>query len=426
MFEGKKLLVLGGKPIGSVELVTRAKELGAYVIVADYLPKEQSPAKRIADAFWDISTADVDKLVELCNANHVDGVLAGVHEFNINRMLDLCEKLNLPCYCKRSTWKYCDDKVEFKQLCISNDIPVAMKYDIDESSEQAVLRSIPYPVIVKPVDGSGSRGFHVCKNVNELREKYKDAMSFSPTKRVIVEDYVPYDAVIIHYTMHQGKCYFSGMSDKISCNFASTGSSVMGFQSMPSKGLKTYLQSLDSRARSMFENAGFTDGPIWIEAFYDGIDKFFFNEMGYRFGGSLTNYPVEYFYGINQLDLMISKALGGSLKFRVRKNEEARHYCILPIHIKPGRIIRLEGLDELRSLSCFHQFVPVHFVGDKIENWGSAQQVFCYLHILYDDNLDLVASLNQVMNTLHVYDDANNEMLFTLFDFNVRLKNTSL
>ena len=49
MYEGKKLLVLGGKPIGSVELVERAKELGAYVIVADYLPIEQSPAKRIAD-----------------------------------------------------------------------------------------------------------------------------------------------------------------------------------------------------------------------------------------------------------------------------------------------------------------------------------------------------------------------------------------
>ena len=60
---GKKLLILGGKPIGSIELVTRAKELGLYVIVTDYLPVERSPAKAFGDEVWDISTAEVDILV---------------------------------------------------------------------------------------------------------------------------------------------------------------------------------------------------------------------------------------------------------------------------------------------------------------------------------------------------------------------------
>lgn len=343
MYEGKKLLVLGGKPIGSVELVKRAKELGAYVIVADYLPMEQSPAKRIADECWDVSTAEVDKLVDLCKKHCVDGISAGVHEFNINRMLDLCEKLNLPCYCKRNTWVYCDDKVEFKKLCISNNIPVAHKYEINSNSSEQQLELLPYPVIVKPVDGSGSRGFHICNDANELKVKYADAESFSPTQRVIVEDYMPYDAVIIHYTMHNGKCYFSGMSDKISRKFASTGSSVMGFQSLPSKGLNIYLKSIDESARSMFEKAGFTDGPVWIEAFYDGLENFYFNEMGYRFGGSLTNYPVKYFYGIEQLDLMISSALSGNVPFIERENHNAKQYCILPIHIKAGIIQSIDG-----------------------------------------------------------------------------------
>lgn len=69
MFEGKKILVLGGKPIGSVELVERAKQLGAYVVVADYLPKEESPAKRIADESCDkyiriAFTLEEDKIKE--------------------------------------------------------------------------------------------------------------------------------------------------------------------------------------------------------------------------------------------------------------------------------------------------------------------------------------------------------------------------
>lgn len=40
-FDGKKLLVLGGKPIGSCEVVEYAKKEGAYVVVADYLPAYQ-------------------------------------------------------------------------------------------------------------------------------------------------------------------------------------------------------------------------------------------------------------------------------------------------------------------------------------------------------------------------------------------------
>lgn len=421
MYEGKKMLVLGGKPIGSVELVKRAKELGAYVIVTDYLPIEQSPAKRIADECWDISTAEVNKLTDLCKVHHVDGISAGVHEFNINRMLDLCENLNFPCYCKRDTWVYCDDKVEFKKLCISNNIPVARKYDINSQSSEQQIDSLPYPVIVKPVDGSGSRGFHICNNAEELKAKYVDAECFSPTKRVIVEDYMPYDAVIIHYTMHNGKCYFSGMSDKISRKFASTGSSVMGFQSLPSKGLNSYLKSLDESTRRMFENAGFTDGPIWIEAFYDGTDKFFFNEIGYRFGGSLTNYPVKYFYGIDQLDLMISSALSGNIPFTQTINESPRNYCILPIHTKAGNIQHIVGENDIKSMNNIYAYVPVHFEGDEIHDWGSAQQVFCYIHVLYDTYKDLKNTLNDVMKTIKAIDLNGNNLLFTLFDFNNEL-----
>lgn len=421
MYEGKKMLVLGGKPIGSVELVKRAKELGAYVIVTDYLPIEQSPAKRIADECWDISTAEVNKLTDLCKVHHVDGISAGVHEFNINRMLDLCENLNFPCYCKRDTWVYCDDKVEFKKLCISNKIPVARKYGINSQSSEQQIDSLPYPVIVKPVDGSGSRGFHICNNAEELKAKYVDAECFSPTKRVIVEDYMPYDAVIIHYTMHNGKCYFSGMSDKISRKFASTGSSVMGFQSLPSKGLNSYLKSLDEFTRRMFENAGFTDGPIWIEAFYDGTDKFFFNEIGYRFGGSLTNYPVKYFYGIDQLDLMISSALSGNIPFTQTINESPRNYCILPIHTKAGNIQHIVGENDIKSMNNIYAYVPVHFEGDEIHDWGSAQQVFCYIHVLYDTYKDLKNTLNDVMKTIKAIDLNGNNLLFTLFDFNNEL-----
>lgn len=409
----KKLLILGGKPIGSVEIVTRAKELGYYTIVTDYLSEKDSPAKRIADESWDVSTAEVDKLLQLCKDNNVDGITTGVHEFNINRMLELCGSLHKPCYCKKDTWIYCDNKVQFKKLCEKNNIPVAKKYNIDEKDK------LVFPVITKPVDGSGSRGFHICYNINELEENYKDSMTFSPGQNVLIEDYIPYDAVIIHYTMSDGKCIYSGMSDKISVRFDSTGSSVMGIQMFPSKGESYYIRNLNQRVCRMFEDAGFTDGPIWIEAFYDGDSKFVFNEMGYRFGGSLTYYPVRYFHQIDQLDTILRNAVGEDVDVVQDKGSIGpKKYCILPIHVKPGVICKIDGEQDILNREDVYAYVPVHFIGDTIQNWGSAQQVFCYLHLLYDTVDELKQSITTVMSELKAYDLDGHNMLFTLFDIN--------
>lgn len=95
----RKLLVLGGKPIGSCELVRAAQDQGFYVVVADYLPVAASPAKQIADASWELSTADLGALKQRCIEERIDGVLSGVHEFNLRKMAALSEMLELPCYC---------------------------------------------------------------------------------------------------------------------------------------------------------------------------------------------------------------------------------------------------------------------------------------------------------------------------------------
>ena len=413
----KKVLILGGKPIGSIELVKEAKARGCYTIVVDYLNPIHSPAKLYADEHWEISTASVEEIVRLCKQNKIEAIATGVHEFNINRMLEICELTGLPTYCTKQTWKYCDNKNEFKSLCNIFGIPTAKKYNINIENQDD-LENVKYPVITKPADGSGSRGFYISYNETELKNNYYNSSKFSPSSEVIIEDYIPFDAVIIHYTMINGKCVFSGISDKKSATFPSTGAKVMGIQEFPSKGQEKYLRTLNSKVERMFEKTGFTNGPIWIEAFYDGNDSFIFNEMGYRFGGSLTYYPVKYFYGINQLELMLDNALGESSNFIYTPNIPSQKYCILPIHIKTGTISEIIGEQYLRENRQVYAYVPVHYLNDEIEDWGSAQQVFCYIHLLYKNTDELKQIINEVLGNLIVLDQKGNNMLYTLFDIN--------
>lgn len=408
----KKLLILGGKAIGSCEITEAAKNKGLYTIVADYLPPSNSPAKRIAHEHWDVSTGDIDILKQKCIDNDVCAVVTGVHEFNIDKKIELCDELNFPNYCNRNQWFLCENKAEFKNLCSKFEIPIAKTYKKEDS--------IDYPVIVKPVDGCASMGFSICHNETELLAAIDYALDFSESKQYLIEEYIQSEACIIHYTAVNGDIIFSGMSDKHS-QILEGGSSVMALQTFPSNDMNRYLKDINPKAIAMFKSIGVTDGPIWIEAFNDTkTHRFIFNEMGYRFGGSMTNYPVKHFYGIDQIDLMINNALG--IKETVSCPDsftpKTNKYCILPIHVKPGKIQHIKGYAESEDIPGVEKLVLVHHVGDQIENWGTAQQVFCYLHVSYNTSGELAQSIREVKNTLSVTDCENNEMLFFMFDLN--------
>ncbi len=414
-FDGKKLLILGGSTIGCREITEYANSVGIYTIVADYLEVERSPAKKIAAEHWEISTADLNELEKRAREAKINGVIAGVSEFNITQMILLAQRLNLPCYTNMKNWNYCTNKSLFKKMCRSHNVPVTKEYCVDWDKKD--FSNIEFPVIVKPVDSCASRGFSICYNEKELEDGYRNAVDFSESKQVLVEKYMPYPASIIHYTAHNGKLHFAGITDKISMKIKGKESLIMAIQIMPSTYTDEYIKKIDQFARTMFEEEGLREGPIWIEAFNNN-GEFTFNEMGYRFGGSLTYFPVEYFYGYNQMHMLVEYALFGKCEMNCNEVRNNENYCILPIHIKAGTIKQIKGIDELSQKKYVKAIVPVHDIGSNIQDWGTAQQVYCYLHLTCKDMQNLKNRLKEVKELLHVTDEKDNEMLFYLFDIN--------
>ena len=187
----------------------------------------------------------------------------------------------------------------------------------------------------------------------------------------------------------------------------------MGFQSFPSKLESKYFSLYDQNAKKMFSSLGLKNGFLWIEAFTSGED-FFFNEMGYRFGGSLTYYPVEYFTGFSQLDFYIKQSVGDIDLKKTPNYFVKEKYCIIPIHVKPGFIKKIEGEKDILNIA--YSYVPVQFEGDEIKAWGSAQQVFCYLHFSYSNFKELYGKLVDATRTLKAKNENDENMLYTLYD----------
>ena len=411
----KKLLILGGKPIGSYELVQAAKSMGHYVIVADYLSDEESPAKRIADESWNVSTADIDALKVKCLECAVDGVLAGVHDFNIEKMAELASALRLPCYTTPELQSLCDDKSAFKAHCRSYGIDVAREYGVDEAAH---LPSEAYPLAVKPRDGSGSRGFSKIGNASELGAAVERAVAFSFCGEPLIEEFIDAEALIAQYTAHNGKVYFCGLTDKYSLAMGTGGAPVMAFQSAPAGCTDRFISEVNRKVVSLLEDLGFAEGPIWLEFFNCG-DRFVFNEIGYRFGGSLTYHLVKKLYGVDQLKLLIDYSLGENDENALSEEPKCSFdgsYAIWPLHLSPGKIARVEGLDWLRRQEHFSAMARVHWVGDEIRPWGSAQQVFAYLHLYGESLADVLGFSREVLKHVRVIGEDGSNLLFALFD----------
>lgn len=413
----KRLLLLGGS--NSIDDIRRFAAANHVTLIATAHPRYGlTPLKRIADESYDVDAIDEEGLARLLREQHIDGVFPGNNEDILPHAIAAAEACGLPVYCDAAMWDRCANKAKFKRMCAENDIPVARTYDLSVTAP----KDIPYPVAVKPADSCGSQGFSIVRAARELRPAVDRAMPFSRTQTVLIEEYIPYDSCIIHYTLAGGEAFFGGISDKVSMLLAEGAGSVMALQRFPSGDTDAYLAALDGKVRAMFRRAGLHDGPLWIEAFNDH-GRFIFNEMGYRFGGSMTYYPIRYFYGVDQLEFMLRYALGehpvlAEQTALIRRDAPAgKRFAILPLHVRPGVIRTVTGEDAVAALPEVYAYVPIHGAGDTIRASASVQQVFCYLHLLYDDMSDLADTADRVFHALTVTDENGENLLFRLFRF---------
>ena len=413
--KGKTLLLIDGT-VHMINILNRARELGIRTVVANFYEPDKAKAKLFADEYEVVDISDLDEMEKMMNKLHVDGILQGCTDSHLPYYYALCQRMGFPCYGTLEQFELCTDKKRMKAKCKEFGVPVTPEYTLEEKLNEKQLQNIEFPVVIKPVDGSGSRGFSVCHNIEELKVAYNKAKKYSISGEVLVEKYMDYrHSVIIHYTIVDGKIIYSGISDKESQKVSESGSPIMSLQYFPSELENIYIKNLNDKVVNMLHGMNLKNGVVWIEAFYNE-GEFWYNEMGYRFGGSLTYYPVEYLTGIKQLDLQFEFALTGKNEsfVHVPTKRRSQLYCIFPMHVKPGIIKKIEGLDKLKQRKEYVVFVPTHLGGDEIQAWGSTQQVFGYIHFATNSKKEAECFIDWIINTLSVTGEQGEQLLYNL------------
>ncbi len=185
----KKILLLGGSAQQVIAIKT-AKRLGYYTVLCDFLP--DNPGQYEADKFYLVSTTDMEAVLEVAINEKVDGVLAYASDPAAPTAAYVAEQLNLPGSPYKSVDILCN-KDKFRAFLAENGFctPKAKGYtEIKAAFRDLENGEFSFPVIVKPVDSSGSKGVSKINCIAEANELLEYAMSFSRGKRIIVEEFV--------------------------------------------------------------------------------------------------------------------------------------------------------------------------------------------------------------------------------------------
>lgn len=376
MKEELKILVLGATS-NEISIVKRIQAMGMYAIVTDYHADwHNSPAKYVADEAWNISWSDIPALMNRCIECGVKGVLAGYSEFRVSSMIDLCEALQLPCYINRQQLEITRDKLKFKNLCRQFNIPVVPDYSPDDE--------ILFPVIIKPTDRAGGIGINVAYNAEEYTRYLDYALSLSPSKTVIVEDFISdgmkFDSA---YYIENGKSHLIETCDTVMLHREKGSEKVQNAWTFPSKHEKEYIEKVDASVRRMLDSLNMPCGVANISFFYRNGDFYIF-ETGFRLGGGHSFDYQRASGGVDYLEKMLEYAVRGTcVNTNIELPDDRGYALTYNVYVEPsssGEIQEIKGLDTVREQSGLITFVQMTQTGDTVEKGVPFMLMKCTWH----------------------------------------------
>lgn len=407
----KRLLILGGMRF-SCEIVNKARDLGIHTIVADYHKIEDSPGKQIADEAADVSVTDVNAVVSFIRDNSVDGVIVGFNDMLLPYYAKICEKSGLPCYGTKEQFEILTSKDKYKTLCRKFSVPTIPEYDVNDAY-------IKYPVLVKPVDNSGSRGISICHNRQELEEAVKKGKSASKSGKVLIERYMDGREVTVFWTFQNGNYYLSALANRhVKHNQGEDVIPLPVGYTFPSVFLPRYREEVEENCKQMFRHLGLKDGMMFMQCkVEDG--RCYVYDLGYRLTGSFEYKILEHVCGYNPLEMMIHFALTGRMGLDDISSKVNPAFSCPAFNVSclcaPGIINEIIGVEEVRTFPEVVDVVLGHCAGETIteEMRGLLAQISVRVLGSVSSKEDLYPIMRRIENTIRIIDTNGEDLLLS-------------
>lgn len=391
--------MLGGS-LYQTYAIKQAVEMGYYVITCDYLPS--NPGHKYAHEYHNVSTTDKEAVLELAKKLQVDGVVAYASDPAAPVAAYVCEKLGLPTSPYKSV-EILSNKDLFRAFLAKNgfNTPYAMGF---KTYEEAVANKDKFklPVMVKPVDSSGSKGINKLTSWEQLKDCIDDALHYSRSGRILIEEFITKkgwqisgDAFSVNGELKfhcLGNEYYNPKGKK---DFAPLG------ECWPFMMDEHLIEKLQSDLQRLISLLGMRTTAYNVEAIVDENDNIFILELGARSGGSLIPQVTAYATGVDMVPYVIKGALGedcSDIKMAPVKGCWANYM----VHSKKSGEYVSTWFDETFKNKYLVDFVTELKPGDMVHEFRDAQDALGEMILKFEDTSQMFDILSNIENYIRV------------------------
>jgi biotin carboxylase len=348
----KTLLIVSGG-VEAAAAVKRAKEMGLYVVCSDINPEAPgfaiADSALIADVYGPSDTAAAAERFHN-KIRKIDGVICVAADAP-QTVAAVNERLGLKGLTRQSA-EWATDKLAMKQRFAQCGVPVPWFSGVESAEQLKRLFAERGPnLVIKPVDSRGSRGVQRLSHVRDLDKAFAFARDYSPTQRVMVEQYLPGPQVSTESHVVDGVCYTSGFSDrnyeyldKYAPYFIENGGDMP--TALPEDIYERVLDVQANAAAALGVTRGTVKGDIVV---HDG--KVYVIELAARLsGGFFCTQEIPMNTGVDFIGCAIRVALGENPAPEEMTPKFQKFITQRYIFPDPGTVVATSGAEEARKV----------------------------------------------------------------------------
>ena len=343
----KDIAIIGASYL-QVPLIEKAREMGLTTHVFAWEAGE--PGEKAADHFYPISITEKEKILEECRKIGISGITSISSDLAAVTVNFVADALHLSGNSPECAY-FSTNKHEMRMAFERGGDP-SVKSILVKSPDDLKGISLTYPVIVKPLDRSGSRGITKLCDEKGLYDAIERAKEEGFIKAALVEEFARGKEYSVECISYGGMHQFLAMTEKFttgSPNFVETAHLEPAEVSdeMHKKVKDTVFHALDTLM--------ITDSASHSEIKIDDEGNIKMIEIGGRMGGDMIGSDLVYLStGYDFLKAVIDVALSKEPSSFVPEKENA------------SAVRYIFGKEDLDALNCLLNEHPEYLVRKDI------------------------------------------------------------
>ncbi len=313
----KTILIIGAGFLQDF-VIQKAVLMGYRTLTVDADPKAVGFSHAHKHAV--VNIIDEEACLQYAKKEQIDGVITAATDFGVLTASYIAQEMGLPGL-KYEVAKLIKNKYRVRKRLYEQHVDdTEQAYAVDKDTDIEMLaRLLNYPVIVKPCDGSGSRGTSRVDYPEQLAEACMYAMSGSITHQAEIETFITGQEYGAESIVVDGQIHVLGIMKKWMTRppyYAELGHAI------PS-GLSC---EIEKKAKECVEKAitalGINFGSVNMDMLITDEGKVYIVDIGARMGGNMIGpCVIPYGTGVDYVGAMIQNAVGDSVNLSVNPHK---------------------------------------------------------------------------------------------------------